>query len=196
MADKKKKEKAASPVPEGYKPYLHTLYHEKAAPAVREKFGLKNVMQVPRIEKVVLNMGVGEASRDIKILEMAEQDLTNIAGQKSRRTKAKNSIAGFKIREGMPVGCSVTLRRSRMWEFLHRLIFIALPRTRDFRGISPKAFDGRGNYSIGIREHIIFTEVDLSKTGNFGMNINIVTSADNDEQALFLLREMGFPIRS
>ena len=171
-------------------------YQQTVVPAMQEKFKYANVMQMPRILKVSLNMGVGEGAKDIKILEAAESDLTAIAGQKCRRTRARNSIASFKIREGMPVGCSVTLRGERMWEFLHRLIYVALPRVRDFRGVSPKGFDGRGNFSMGIREHTIFTEIDLAKVANtLGMNITICTTAPNDEQALALLRELGIPFR-
>jgi len=187
-----------SPVPAGeqYIPFLKNHYTKAVVPALQEKFKFANKMMLPRISKVTLNMGVGEGTRDIKVLEAAEADLMAIAGQKPRRTTARMSIAAFKVREGMPVGCSVTLRGNRMWEFLHRLIFVALPRVRDFRGIPPKAFDGRGNYSMGIKEHSIFTEIDLAKVAkNLGMNVTICTTARNDEEAFELLKELGMPFR-
>jgi large subunit ribosomal protein L5 len=177
-------------------PHLREVYQQKVVPQMREKFGYSNPMQVPRLQKIVLNMGVGEGARDIKTLETAEHDLGLISGQKPRRNKARVSVAAFKVREGMPVGCSVTLRAERMWDFLQRLIFVALPRVRDFRGLPPNAFDGRGNYSLGIREHIIFTEIDLGKIANIrGLNIVFCTSAKTDEEARALLEGLGFPLR-
>jgi large subunit ribosomal protein L5 len=157
---------------------------------------LKNVMEVPRIEKVVINMGLGEAIQNIKILESAVVELGRISGQKAVVTKAKNSIATFKLREGMPIGCMVTLRRDRAYEFLDRLINVALPRVRDFKGVSPKAFDGRGNYTLGIKEQLIFPEIDFEKIDKVkGMNVTIVTSARTDEEGRALLAGMGMPFR-
>jgi large subunit ribosomal protein L5 len=151
-------------------------------------------MAVPRLEKIVLNMGVGEAIANIKVLEDATDELAAIAGQRPSVRRAKKSIASFKLREGMPIGCSVTLRGDRMWEFLDRLISIALPRVRDFRGVPAKSFDGRGNYTLGIRDHLIFQEIDFNKVDKSkGMNVTFVTTAANDEQALHLLRELGMP---
>ena len=175
---------------------LKDKYTEELAPKLLKDLQLSNVMQVPRIEKVVVNMGVGEAIQNIKLLESAVEELALIAGQKPVITKAKKSIAGFKLRENMPIGCMVTLRRERAYEFLDRLINIALPRVRDFKGVSPKAFDGRGNYTLGVREQIIFPEVDLDKIAKVGgLNISIVTSAVNDEQGRALLTELGMPFR-
>ena len=175
---------------------LQTLYDEKIAPQLKEKFQFSNVHQIPKIDKVVLNMGLGEAIQNIKILESAVEELTAIAGQKPVITRAKKSVAAFKLRAGMPIGCMVTLRRKRMYDFLNKLINIALPRVRDFRGISPKAFDGAGNYSLGIREHIIFPEIDYDKIDKIkGMNISIVTSAKNDAEGRELLTLMGMPFR-
>jgi large subunit ribosomal protein L5 len=177
-------------------PFLKGVYHDKVVGELREKFNYSNVMQLPRLTKVVLNMGVGEGARDIKALEEAERDLTLIAGQKPRRNRARISVAAFKVREGMPVGCSVTLRADRMWDFLHRLIYVALPRVRDFRGLPADAFDGRGNYSLGIREHIIFTEIDLQKiAGMRGLNVSVCTTANTDAEAAALLRGLNFPLR-
>ncbi len=171
-------------------------YQEQSIPQLVEEFGYKNPMQVPRIEKVVLNMGLGEAIQNSKILESAENELAMIAGQKPVITRARRSIATFKLREGMPIGCMVTLRRGKMWDFLTKLINIAIPRIRDFRGVSPKAFDGRGNYSLGIREQIIFPEIDYDKIDKIkGMNITIVTSAKTDDEARFLLATLGMPFR-
>ncbi|MGB9691526.1 MAG: 50S ribosomal protein L5 [Candidatus Sumerlaeaceae bacterium] len=180
-----------------YVPSLKRKYREEIIPAMVKRFAYKNVMQVPRIEKVVVNMGVGEASRDPKLLEAAMRDLALITGQKPKLARAKKSISAFKIRTGMPVGCFVTLRGNRMYEFLERLIRISIPRIRDFRGLPTRSFDGRGNHSMGVREHTIFMELDINKvTTVLGMNITTVTTAKNDEEALELLRLFGFPFRS
>ncbi len=171
-------------------------YHQEAVPKLIEEFGYKNKMQVPKIEKVVLNMGLGEAIQNAKILETALEELSLIAGQKPVITRARKSIAAFKLRAGMPIGCMVTLRKKRMYDFLTKLINIAIPRIRDFRGISRKAFDGRGNYSMGIKEHIIFPEVDYDKIDKIkGLNITIVTTANTNEEALCLLEAIGMPFR-
>jgi large subunit ribosomal protein L5 len=176
---------------------MRVKYQEKAAPALIKRFNYKNVMQVPRIEKVVLNMGLGEAIQNIKLLDSAAAELQLIAGQHPVITRAKKSIAAFKLREGMPIGCMVTLRRNRMYDFFYKLVNVALPRVRDFRGISGKAFDGRGNYSLGIKEHIIFPEIDYDKIDKIkGLNISVVTSAQNDEEGKELLRLMGMPFRN
>ncbi|RMF46041.1 MAG: 50S ribosomal protein L5 [Deltaproteobacteria bacterium] len=175
---------------------LKEKYESELVPRLREELGLKNVMQVPRVEKVVVNMGLGEAIQNIKVLESAVEELQRITGQKPVVTKAKKSIAQFKLREGMPIGVMVTLRRDRAYEFLDRLINIALPRVRDFKGVSPRAFDGRGNYTLGIREQIIFPEIDLDKIDKVkGLNITVVTTAQTDEQGRALLRELGMPFR-
>ncbi len=180
-----------------YQPRLKTQYHEEVIPALQKEFSLENPMAVPRLEKVVLNMGLGEASRNIKILENALVELAAISGQQPVTTRAKKSIAAFKLRDGMPIGCRVTLRRDNMWHFLDRLISVALPRVRDFRGIPRKSFDGRGSYTLGVRDHLIFPEVDYTKTdGSKGMNVTVVTSAPNDEQARFLLQQLGMPFRN
>lgn len=179
---------------DGYTPRLKGRYRDEVAPKLRKEFSIDNPMATPRLEKVAVNIGLGEASRNYKLLEVAQQELTAIAGQHATITRAKQSIASFKLREGMPIGTRVTLRGDRMWEFLDRLISTALPRVRDFRGVSRKSFDGRGNYTLGVREHTIFSEVDSTKVDNVkGMNITIVTTADRDEQALFLLTELGMP---
>jgi large subunit ribosomal protein L5 len=173
---------------------LKEIYKTEVADKLKKEFGLDNVMAVPKIEKVVLNMGLGEAIQNAKILDTAVEELTTIAGQKPVITKAKKSIAAFKLREGVPIGAMVTLRGDKMYEFLDRLINIALPRVRDFRGVPTRSFDGRGNYTIGIRDHLIFPEIDYSKVDKSkGMNITIVTTAKTDEQARFLLRELGMP---
>ncbi|MDK2973231.1 MAG: large subunit ribosomal protein [Candidatus Sumerlaeota bacterium] len=178
-------------------PRLQKKYREEIAPAMQEKFSYGNVMEIPRIKKIVVNMGVGEASRDIKELDAAEKELTVIVGQKPKTTRAKVSVAQFKIREGMPVGCFVTLRGARMYEFLDRLLSVALPRVRDFRGLPGNSFDGRGNYSIGIREHNIFVELEYSQISrNRGMNITMVTNARSDAEAKELLRLFGVPFRN
>jgi large subunit ribosomal protein L5 len=175
---------------------LHDYYKETVVKELTEKFEYKSIMQVPRIEKITLNMGVGEAINDKKLLENAAADMTAIAGQKPLITKARKSVAGFKIREGYPIGCKVTLRGERMWDFFERLISIAVPRIRDFRGLNPKAFDGRGNYSMGVREQIIFPEIDYDKVDRIrGMDITITTSAGTDEEGQALLAAFNFPFR-
>jgi large subunit ribosomal protein L5 len=175
---------------------LKEYYEGTCRPQLQEKFGFTNSMEIPRIEKIVLNMGLGEAVQNPKVVDNAANELTIIAGQKAVVTRAKKSIATFKLREGMPIGCRVTLRHERMYDFLSRLINIALPRVRDFRGISAKGFDGRGNYSLGVKEQIIFPEIDYDKIDKIrGMNICIVTTAKNDEAALELLTLMGMPFR-
>jgi large subunit ribosomal protein L5 len=176
---------------------LYDFYKEECVPAMMQEFRYKSSMQVPRLKKIIVNMGLGEASQNIKILDSASAELAAIAGQKPVITRARKSIAAFKLREGMPIGCMVTLRRDKMFEFLDRLLNVALPRVRDFRGVSDKAFDGRGNYTLGIKEQIIFPEIDYDKIDKIkGMNITIVTSAPTDEEAKFLLRRMGMPFRS
>ncbi|WEN41378.1 50S ribosomal protein L5 [Thauera sp. GDN1] len=176
---------------------LQQVYKDEVAPALKEQFGYKSVMEVPRISKITLNMGVGEAVGDKKILEHAIGDMTKIAGQKPVSTKARKSIAGFKIRDGYPIGCMVTLRGPRMFEFLDRLITIALPRVRDFRGIASKGFDGRGNYNLGVKEQIIFPEIEYDKIDALrGMNISITTTAKTDEEARALLAAFKFPFKN
>jgi len=176
---------------------LHDLYKQEVIKALTEKFGYKTIMQVPRIEKITLNMGVGEATADKKVLENAARDMTAIAGQKPLITKVRKSVAGFHIREGYPIGCKVTLRGERMWEFLERLIVIAIPRIRDFRGLSAKSFDGRGNYSMGVREQIIFPEIDFDKVDTVrGLDITITTTAKSDEEGRALLEAFNFPFRT
>lgn len=171
-------------------------YNEIVVPALKEQFQYKNIHQIPKLEKVVLNMGLGEAVQTPKIVEGAVKQLMVIAGQKPVITRAKKSIAGFKLREGMPIGCMVSLRRERMWAFIERLISIALPRVRDFRGISNKAFDRHGNYTLGIKEQLIFPEIDFDKIDKIrGFNITIVTTSKTDEEAKFLLEQLGFPFR-
>ncbi len=177
-----------------YTPRLRKLYDDKIAKAMTEKFGYKNVMEVPRIEKIVLNMGVGEATQDKKKVEQAASEMELIAGQKPVITKAKKSIAQFKLREGMPIGCKVTLRRERMYEFLDRFVTIALPRVRDFRGLNPKSFDGRGNYACGIKEQLVFPEINYDRIDKVrGMDVIVTTTARTDEEARELLRLFGFP---
>lgn len=176
---------------------LHKVYQEQIVKELVKRFNYASVMQVPRLEKITLNMGVGEAIADKKILQNAMDDMQKISGQKPIITYARKSIAGFKIREGMPVGCKVTLRRERMFEFLDRLITIAIPRIRDFRGLNPRAFDGRGSYSMGVREQIIFPEIDYDKIDALrGMDITITTSAKTDEEARALLEQFKFPFRT
>ena len=175
---------------------LHDKYKETVSPELAKKFGFTSVMQVPRIEKITLNMGVGEAVADKKVMEHALRDMTAIAGQKPVVTVARKSVAGFKIREGYPIGCKVTLRGERMWEFLERLVDIAIPRIRDFRGMSVKSFDGRGNYAMGVREQIIFPEIEYDKIDKIrGMDIVITTSAKNDEEGRALLEGFNFPFK-
>ncbi|MBE0584435.1 MAG: 50S ribosomal protein L5 [Desulfofustis sp.] len=175
---------------------LKDFYYTECVPALKEEFGYTNQMQVPKLEKIVLNMGLGEAVQNPKIVESAAQELSMIAGQKAVITKAKKSIATFKLREGMPIGCRVTLRGDRMYDFFSKLVNIALPRVRDFRGVSPKGFDGRGNYSLGVREEIIFPEIDYDKIDKIkGLNISIVTSAESNDEGRSLLALMGMPFR-
>jgi len=178
----------------GYVPRLKELYFGELRPRLKEELGLSSAMQVPRITKITLNMGVGDAKTEPKALDSAIEELTTIAGQRAQVRRARKSIAGFKIREGMPIGARVTLRGDRMYEFLDRLVSIALPRIRDFRGLNPRSFDGRGNYSIGIREQIIFPEIDYDDiAGIRGFDVAITTSAPDDEQAFALLRSLGLP---
>jgi len=175
---------------------LHDLYKDTVVAQLQKQFGYKSVMQVPRIEKITLNMGVGEAISDKKVLEHATNDLTAISGQKPITTVARKSVAGFKIREGYPIGTKVTLRGERMWEFLERLISISIPRIRDFRGLNPKSFDGRGNYSMGVREQIIFPEIEYDKIDKIrGLDITITTSAKDNEEGLALLSAFEFPFK-
>jgi len=179
-----------------YVPRLKQLYVDTVRPQLMEKFGFSNAMQVPRFDKVVLNMGVGEAVGDGKIINTAAEDLAKIAGQKPVITRARKSIATYKIRENMPIGVKVTLRQARMWEFIDRLINIALPRVRDFRGLSERSFDGRGNYAMGIKEHIIFPEIDYDKIDRvWGFDVIICTTARNDDEARALLEAFNFPFR-
>lgn len=175
---------------------LRELYVKEVAPQLAKKFQYKSPMQVPRLEKIVLNMGLGEAIQNVKILETASEELAQISGQKPVITRARQSIAAFKLRKGMPIGCMVTLRGDRMYEFYDKLVNIALPRVRDFRGVSPKSFDGRGNYTLGVREHIIFPEIDYDKIDKIkGLNITIVTTAQTDDEARELLALLGMPFR-
>jgi large subunit ribosomal protein L5 len=176
---------------------LQERYDAEIVPSLKEKFGYRNVMQVPRLSKVVVNMGLGDAIENVKVIETAAAEIAIITGQKPVVTKARKSIANFKLREGVPIGVMVTLRRERMYHFLDKLIAIALPRVRDFKGVSPKGFDGRGNYTLGIKEQIMFPEVNYDKIDKIrGMNITIVTTARNDEEGLELLRLMGMPFRA
>ncbi|MBL0748892.1 50S ribosomal protein L5 [Nocardioides baculatus] len=177
-------------------PRLKARYREEILPALRTEFDIANVMQVPGLTKIVVNMGVGEAARDSKLIEGAIRDLTAITGQKPAVTKARKSIAQFKLREGMPIGAHVTLRGDRMWEFLDRLLSLALPRIRDFRGLSPKQFDGRGNYTFGLTEQVMFHEINQDKIDRSrGMDITIVTTATNDDEGRALLKQLGFPFK-
>ena len=177
-------------------PRLKSLYAEQLAPRLKDELGLANVMQIPRLEKIVVNMGVGEAVQDKKSIDSAMDELTLITGQKPKMNRSRKSIANFKVREGMPVGASVTLRGARMWEFFDRLLGIAIPRIRDFRGLNPRSFDGRGNYSFGVTEQLIFPEVDFDQvSATRGMDITICTTATNDEHAKALLGAFGFPFR-
>jgi len=175
-------------------PRLKTKYREEIIPALRSQFGYANIMQVPGLTKIVVNMGVGEAARDSKLIEGAVKDLASITGQKPQVTKARKSIAQFKLREGMPIGAHVTLRGDRMWEFLDRLLALALPRIRDFRGLSDRQFDGRGNYTFGLTEQVVFHEIDQDKIDRArGMDITVVTTATNDDEGRALLKQLGFP---
>ena len=178
-------------------PRLRVRYEDEIVPHMMKRFGYKNLMQVPKLDKIALNMGVGEATQDAKFLEGGVQDLTVISGQKAVTTKAKRSISNFKLREGMAIGCRVTLRKRHMYEFLDRLLNIAIPRVRDFRGVDNNSFDGKGNYTLGIKEQIIFPEIDYDKVVKIrGFNITIVTSAKTDEEAYELLKEFGMPFRN
>ena len=180
-----------------YTPRLKTAYTETIRPAMKEEFGYKNDMMIPRLDKIVLNMGIGDAVKDTKKVKAAQEDLTAIAGQKAVITKAKNSIAGFRVREDMPLGTKVTLRGDRMYEFLDRLITVAMPRVRDFRGVSGKSFDGRGNYAMGLKEHIVFPEIDFDKVVDMlGMDIVICTTANTDAEAKALLKHFNLPFNS
>ena len=201
---KGKGEQSAAPAIESGRPKassrgtarLRDKYAKEVAPALLKEFALKNAMAVPKFEKIVINMGVGEATQNAKLLDPAVNELSALTGQKAVITRAKKSIAAFKVREGMPIGAMVTLRGDRMFEFLDRLINIALPRVRDFRGVSSKSFDGRGNYTLGLKDQLIFPEIDYAKVEKLkGMNITIVTTASNDEQARALLKHMGMPFR-
>ena len=194
MATATKSKKAKS---DGYSPRLKDRFDAEIRDRLKEQFGYSSVMKVPRVAKITVNMGVGDAKVNARALDRAVDELTIITGQRAQITRAKKSIAGFKIREGMPIGTKVTLRGARMWEFLDRLVSIALPRIRDFRGLSPASFDGRGNYSIGIREQTIFPEVDYDDVETVrGLDVTITTSADTDEEAFALLRELGLPFRA
>lgn len=175
---------------------LKELYKSEVVAKLQEQFGYKNVMQVPRITKVTLNMGIGDATSDKKLIDNALVDLEALSGQKPIVTKARKSVAGFKVREGWPIGCKVTLRADRMWEFLDRLVDISIPRVRDFRGLNPKSFDGRGNYSMGVREQIIFPEIEYDKVDRIrGLDITITTTAENNEEGLALLSALQFPFK-
>lgn len=175
---------------------MKKFYFDECVPQLMKEFGYRNIMEVPKVEKITLNMGLGEAVQNPKIIESASQEMTQLAGQKAVVTKAKRSIATFKLREGMPIGCRVTLRGERMYDFLAKLVNVSLPRVRDFRGVSFKAFDGRGNYSLGIKEHIIFPEIEYDKIDKIkGMNIAITTTAETDQEGRFLLKALGMPFR-
>jgi large subunit ribosomal protein L5 len=189
--------KAAETNGNGYRPRLKERFDQEVRGRLKEEFQYSSSMKVPRLHKITLNMGVGDAKVNARALDKAIEELTLIAGQRAQMTRAKKSIAGFKIREGMPIGAKVTLRGARMWEFLDRLVSIALPRIRDFRGLSPASFDGRGNYSLGVREQIIFPEIDYDDVETIrGLDVTITTSAETDEEALALLRELGLPFRA
>jgi large subunit ribosomal protein L5 len=190
----KREKRVESATTDDYEPRLRARYREELVPALREQLGLANTMQVPRLEKVVVNMGVGEAVKDGRLLDAALEDLATITGQKAVVTKARKSIAGFKLREGMAIGAKVTLRGAYMWEFVDRLVSLALPRIRDFRGLSPTAFDGHGNYTLGVTEQLIFPEIDYDKVVKVtGMDITIVTTATSDDEGRALLAALGFP---
>jgi large subunit ribosomal protein L5 len=180
-----------------YVPRLKKKYDEEVKQSLQEQFNYSSPMQVPRLLKICINQGVGKATQDKKLVENAIEELTTIAGQRAVKTKAKTSVSNFKLREGMPIGARVTLRRAQMYEFLDRLIAVALPRVRDFRGINDKSFDGRGNYSMGVKEQIIFPEIDIDKVSNItGMDITFVTSAETDAEALALLKGLGLPFKN
>ena len=180
-----------------YEPRLKNVYKDEIVPKLMEQFKYKSSMQVPKLEKICINQGIGGATQDKKLVESALNEMTEIAGQKAVPTKAKKSISNFKLRDDMTIGSRVTLRKTQMWEFLDRLISVALPRVRDFRGVNDKSFDGRGNYSLGIQEHIIFPEIDIDKVNKItGMDINFVTSAKTDAEALFLLKSLGMPFKN
>lgn len=180
----------------GSEALLAVRYRDEVAPALHKQFGYSSSMAIPGLKKIVLNMGVGDAVQDVKLLDQAAEELGVIAGQRPAITRARKSIANFKLREGMPIGCRVTLRGRRMWEFFERLVNLALPRVRDFRGVSTKGFDGRGNYTLGIREHLIFPEVNMTKVQKVkGLNVCIVTSARTDDEARQLLTQLGMPFR-
>jgi large subunit ribosomal protein L5 len=191
-----KAEKPAAPPEKPKKPRLQIHYEQVVRPRLAERFGFKNPMQVPRIQKVVINCGIGEAGRNQKLLDSVVNELGQITGQKALVTKSRKSIANFNLREGMPVGVSVTLRRYRMYEFLDRLVSVAIPRVRDFRGLNTRSFDGRGNYTMGVKEQIIFPEIDYDRVNKIhGLDITVVTSTNKDDEAFALLREVGFPFR-
>jgi large subunit ribosomal protein L5 len=196
MTDINSDEAAERSAEAGAGPRMKARYREEIIPAMREQFGYANVMQVPGLTKIVVNMGVGEAARDSKLIEGAVRDLTAITGQKPQVTKARKSIAQFKLREGMPIGAHVTLRGDRMWEFLDRLLALALPRIRDFRGLSDRQFDGRGNYTFGLTEQVMFHEINQDKIDRSrGMDITVVTTASNDDEGRVLLKKLGFPFK-
>jgi large subunit ribosomal protein L5 len=177
-------------------PRLQRLYREDVVGKLQKEFGIGNLMAVPRLDKIVLNMGIGEATQNVKVLDEAVEELALIAGQRPAVNRARKSIAAFKLRQGMPIGCSVTLRGDRMWEFLDRLIATALPRVRDFRGVPSGSFDGRGNYTLGLKDHLIFPDVDANKVNKSkGLNVTLVTTAGTDERAYYLLNELGMPFR-
>ncbi len=196
-ASKEKNAKSSSVKPKDYAPRLKVLFKEKVLPAMIKEFGYKNPMQVPRVERIVLNVGMGEAVQNVKLLESAAAELEQITGQKPVLTKAKKAIAGFKLREGVPIGVKVTLRGTQMHEFMDRLVAVALPRIRDFRGISPKAFDGRGNYTLGLKEQLTFPEIKYDDIASIhGMDITFVTSAKRNDEAKALLTHLGMPFRA
>ena len=195
-APKGEKSAAPAPRPKDYRPRMKTLYDSVVREAMKKEFGYQNVMEIPRIEKVVLNMGVGEAVADRKKVDAAAKDLSLIAGQRAVITRARKSIATYKVRDGMPIGAKVTLRGHRMYEFVDRLVTIALPRVKDFRGLSPKSFDGRGNFAMGLREHIVFPEIDYDQVDQiWGMDVIVCTTAKSDAEARALLRAFNFPFR-
>ena len=196
MTETQVESSSAETTQETVAPRLKTRYREEILPALQSEFEIKNVMQVPGLTKIVVNMGVGEAARDSKLIEGAIKDLATITGQKPMVTRARKSIAQFKLREGMPIGAHVTLRGDRMWEFLDRLLSLALPRIRDFRGLSPRQFDGRGNYTFGLTEQAMFHEIDQDKIDRSrGMDITVVTTASNDDEGRALLKQLGFPFK-